>query len=659
MAERGPGLALFGFCATSVTLEIQLWQAAFMIIGIASLFALPYLWWNPVAFAVLVALAALCFDVVARLGRIDRTYRFGDAVADILNDVTRLGFVPVHDLVMNMTLDGGQSQTRSDGQAWLVHGRRWQVSDTFDYANDCFRADSIELFFPADGTLPGRIDALLGVLDGLRARGTPVGAYVSLRFSAGSDATLAMGGFAPVSCAVEISLLRGLDSNTAAMNALRDFAVTPMGGPGVGRVHWGQWNNLTAAQVEASFGSATMTRWRTKLAEAEGRSLTFRNEFTVEHGLEPVFPEAFASWMALGITATGSPGVASARGGRPLQVFVVGADGIVRGATRTAPSVAASWQQVRPEARDTRATPEVIRSVDGRVELFIRDANQFLTHTHETSPGGSFSSWDTKGGGAIFSDVCATAHSDGRLEIFARGFALPHRAMHVWAHWVNGPWGALAELGAIEVSALQAPPSVCLRTHMESVWVGDQLVAVTTTTGGVVVASSQLGPRGDSGWTAWFPIAGPDGVTRSTNGAAVLAVNVIGPGMRVHVFAVDSTGQMAEAVDTDRTLALSFESWQPLPLLGRGERLSQTQRLAAAQNGALWLFAITTSGSVVAIRRAPDPAPQGTWGAWIDLGGAMLGDVAAGVLEDGRIELFGRRGDGQLMARRQVTPTQW
>jgi hypothetical protein len=210
------------------------------------------------------------FAAADSIDRIGPDHKLGDVVADALN----VGPPEIIDQIIFAAIDEGQ-------KPWLVHGRRWEIADTFDYENDCYRGDSVEIFFAANDQLPDKVEQVFGVFDSLRARYMPLAAYISLRFMAPSKSLLGMAAFEPISCAIEISMLRGGKGNTWALGALQDVAIR-----NDGRIHWGQQNDLDWGGVQAMYGKQ-FDRWRRSLEEVEGRSPTFSNGFSKSHGLEP------------------------------------------------------------------------------------------------------------------------------------------------------------------------------------------------------------------------------------------------------------------------------------------------------------------------------------------------------------------------------------
>lgn len=639
--ERQAGLfpGSFGqaLCADRLSPELAAIRASAIALGV---------WLIARHFPFGVVLAVPLFEAAASIGRIGAHHRLGDVLADLLNLATRRGRPEPLELLNGAVLDGLQSDRRGNTPGpWLVHGPRWRIADTFDYGSDCYRADSIEVFFPVDAALPAAIDEILAVFTRMRDAGTPIGAYLSIRFHARSRALLATAPFAPT-CAVEVSVLRGLEGNTEALRLLHAVAVERRG-----RVHWGQWNDLPATTVADLYGD-NLRRWRRALAEREGDSPTFANPFTVAHGLEPDRQADWAGWQPAGITPRGHCSVVPAAGG-PLEVLAVDQQARVVRTIRTASASAQPWTPIREEAVDPAATPVGIRSADRRTEVFIRTDDR-LKHTWQTAVDGPFAGWNTKGdflgpGPRIAGDPVVVGHADHRLEAFAREFETgTSRLLHTWAHWVNSDWSALVPRGEQRITG---QPTACLRRFSAGVGTTDQLIAVATTDDGGVVWTGQVGPDGRSDWTPWSPLHG-----MTAPGANPVAVEIFGPGLGAHVFVVDARGQVQEAVESNLAQAVGWQPWRPLPALRTGNRLDPAVRLTTTQPHSLWLFGVSVRRRVMAIEFTPGSG----WGAWLDLGGDVVGGVAAGFLEDGRVEVFARRAsDGALMARRQTTPRTW
>lgn len=142
----------------------------------------------------------------------------------------------------------------------------------------CYRADSIEPVFDAHSS--GYIDFLDSVLN--QAPNFQQAGYISLRYSATSKATMSMHNFPSAhAVAIEVTSLKNLPGNAAWMPLVESLAIAQHGRP-----HWGQINNLNAAQVSTLYGSAAQS-WKNILGALIGASSIFSNAYTVQRGLEP------------------------------------------------------------------------------------------------------------------------------------------------------------------------------------------------------------------------------------------------------------------------------------------------------------------------------------------------------------------------------------
>ncbi|WP_377267603.1 hypothetical protein [Peterkaempfera sp. SMS 1(5)a] len=589
------------FAADYVTPELE--DIRLGLVGLGTFFTIRF-------FPLGAILGAAFFEAAACLGRIGPDYRIGDAMADVINIATDAGVPAIVEQVTSGVLGSAQSDRLPDGSGpWLVYGSRPRVADFFDYDHNYYRGDSVEVFFPADTHLPDKVDGLIAVFDQLRSAGRPIGAYISLRFFAASTSLLATTPADPT-CAVEISMLRGLEGNTQALGLIQDATVA-MGG----FVHWGQQNDLDANTVRAQFGDR-LVRWLTALWNLEGASRTFSTPFTRQHGLELRASDEWTSWQPTGMVTLSSPGVVPAAGG-PLEVFAVDSDlHVVRSIRAATP--ATPWAAIRPEQVAEGATPVAVRGHSGRVEVFAR-ADDRLKHSYEDGrPGGPFTSWDTKGAGLlnpgprITGDPAVALHADGRLEAFARDFEVSDsRVRHTWAMWLDGPWSGFDPMGAQKITGV---PAACLRRHLEGASVTDQLVLTTAAQDGTVMWAAQNGPAGDTAWGPWQPLHGPSGQTATVR-SSPLAVTPTGPGMAVHVLGIDALGQVHEAIDADHTVAVTWNDWRALPTLPGIDRLDATSRLLATQPQHLWLFGVSVRGYIMAIEFVPAPggSPGPIW----------------------------------------------
>ncbi|HEX2048881.1 MAG TPA: hypothetical protein VHF27_14040 [Acidimicrobiales bacterium] len=606
-------------CATSLTPELRLLMTAAeagALIGVARTGAL-----------------------VDALRRIGGEHKLADAVSAVLNDATRAGDWSAVAVLQTAMLDGAQRE-------WVVHGRRHEIADFYDYNNDCYRGDSVELFFDAERDLPGAVDDVLGVFDGMRAGRIAVGAYIAVRFMAKDPAVLGPAAF-PLTFSVEVAMLRGLLGNTEALRRLQAIAIRRRG-----RVHWGQQNDLTAGQVATLFGLRALRAFQTQLAAVEGVSPTFSNAFARARGLEPRGPADWSQWRTMGLQTSGNPAVASAGADQPLEVFALGTDRAIRSSRRLpATTGPAPWLTV--DTRPVDGTPVVIRNPDGRLELFVLDQERIIHRDQMHRPGGEWSGWDMLSGPVAevaSADPAVAAHRDGRLELVARGvFRERFRLFHAWAQWVNGPWTGFRVHGE---PGLATPPALAARISTDRS--KDQLFAVATAPDGAVIEKHQEGPLGDSPWTSWrqlrrrraFRAAGP----------VLLVPDTTGPEPRLRALAVDAAGVPYEAVESGTPPAVAWSDWTALPRLGSLGDLDPSLRLTAIGSASrVEVFAVTRMGLVVTCTRRSE-----RWSEWTSLGGEVAGPVAAGVHASGQIEVVVRNAlNDELMSRVQTSPGQW
>jgi hypothetical protein len=160
--------------------------------------------------------------------------------------------------------------------------------DTYDYKGSCNKALSLEVGFNADDT--AYIDYLTAVfnkIDDFAEQNILTGAYISLRYCAGSEALLAIEQW-PHTVTIEISALAHLTGEEQVLRAFEDETANHVGHDGrLPTVHWGQLNSRTAAQVAATFPKIHV--WRSALGRLvrKGKHHTFDNDFCQSHGLEP------------------------------------------------------------------------------------------------------------------------------------------------------------------------------------------------------------------------------------------------------------------------------------------------------------------------------------------------------------------------------------
>ncbi|MCC7376586.1 MAG: FAD-binding protein [Verrucomicrobiales bacterium] len=179
----------------------------------------------------------------------------------------------VHTSVADTLKDSVTSGRR--GLNWVVSAGRGDP----EAIGSCYRGNSIEIIFSLETR--AYIDFLDRVL--AESRGHRQAGYIAVRFTSRSRSLLSMHNVNhEVACSVEITSLRGLADNGRWMRWVERTALG-MGG----RPHWGQQNNLTAAEIHGLYPAHRIRRWRRALERVARLSPTFSNAYTMRRGLEP------------------------------------------------------------------------------------------------------------------------------------------------------------------------------------------------------------------------------------------------------------------------------------------------------------------------------------------------------------------------------------
>lgn len=162
----------------------------------------------------------------------------------------------------------------------------YAVMDRKDYLNiSCeVNVDSVEVFFDSTQVdLINFVDALILFEMNNEFNGKAFAGYAALRFMGPSRGLLAMQKW-ETTCAVEVACLRDVKGS----QELVDFAVMLARNLNLEcRVHWGQRNDDTRADVEARYADK-LPAWRAALATItnQGQLDGFSSEFTRRTGLE-------------------------------------------------------------------------------------------------------------------------------------------------------------------------------------------------------------------------------------------------------------------------------------------------------------------------------------------------------------------------------------
>jgi len=266
--------------------------------------------------------------------------------------------------------------------------------------------------------------------------------------------------------------------------------------------------------------------------------------------------------------------------------------------------------------------PVAIANSDGRLEAFAIAAwDNSVWHIWQTSPGGSWSQWESLGGWA--DQLSVTRNRDGRLELFVRG---SDRALHMRSQISPGdsgwnPWGHLGG-NLIRIAAAQN--------------LDGRLEVFALTNANVLQHIWQTSAGG--GWSAWASLGGwGDQLAVSRNNDGRLEVFVRGSDKALHHRPQISPGG-------------GWYDW--------GHRGGTIDQIAVTQNGQHELE-VFTIGTDHAIWHNWQLSPgNGTWSGWSSLGG-WLDRIYASQLPGGRLEIFGRSTDSALWHDWQTSSSAW
>jgi hypothetical protein len=163
----------------------------------------------------------------------------------------------------------------------------WENLPSRPESSSCEREiDGLELAFdmrPGKTNAFDFIDDVFAATDAMYARNEPPAFGMSLRFTGRTEALLGIQQW-DRTCIIECFALRGVGSTPGLIRKLHE-----LGGRHGAIQHWGQLNDLTAAQVRARY--AKLSEWRQALRliidGGPGRAETFRTDFSTQCGLEP------------------------------------------------------------------------------------------------------------------------------------------------------------------------------------------------------------------------------------------------------------------------------------------------------------------------------------------------------------------------------------
>ncbi|MFB4305298.1 protein kinase [Actinomadura sp. GTD37] len=313
--------------------------------------------------------------------------------------------------------------------------------------------------------------------------------------------------------------------------------------------------------------------------------------------------------------------------------------------------------------------PAAHHSADGRIEFFVRGADDRLWHLWQVARDGDWSEWEDLGrhrplpGGGFLSvagDPAAHSSADGRIEVLVRG--TDDRLWHLWQVARDGDWSEWQDLGRHR--PLPGGGFLSVAGDPAAHHSADGRIEVFVRgVDGHLWHLWQVAREG--GWSNWrdvsgyrshpedgpLMVAGDPAAHHSADGR--IEVLVRGADNHLwHMWQVARDGNWSNWQDLARH--------RPLP---NGELLSVAGDPAAhhSADGRIEVFVRGVDGHLWHLWQV---AREGGWSNWDDVSGyrshpedgplMVAGDPAAHHSADGRIEVFVRGADGHLWHMWQV-----
>jgi hypothetical protein len=284
--------------------------------------------------------------------------------------------------------------------------------------------------------------------------------------------------------------------------------------------------------------------------------------------------------------------------------------------------------------------PELAAGGDGRLGLFVFDADGALWHIFQTQWSGGWSNWilQRDPDPDFVWPVAVEASGDGRLEVFTLAGGFVHQSQTAW----SGGWSAW--------TTIAGPPSGAFGFYAPGIAANaDGRLEAFVADGSLWRMEQTAWSNGFSGWL-------PHGAPRPDPGGNVagpVAAGRSGDG-RVEVFVIALNGSMWNIRQTRANGGWS--GWNDLGSAGGG---GFEDRPAVARNadGRLELFAKGTDG-VLWRRRQLQVSPTTGWSDWVSEGaapgGALIDHPVVGRSPDGHLEVFMTAVDGNVWHKRQT-----
>ena len=207
---------------------------------------------------------------------------------------------------------------------------------------------------------------------------------------------------------------------------------------------WSDWQVLAAPPSSGDIGG-----WVPGVAAgADGRLAAFTANGELWRLQQTAWSNGWSDWLSHGSppgTFVTGPVSAVRSGDGRIEVFVVDADGGLWNIRQTSPNGSFSgWNEFGNPGVALDDRPGLARSADGRLELFVRGTNGTLYHQWETAVGTfTWSGWASQGnpaaGGLVDHPVLAPS-ADGRLELFITG--ADRNVWHSWQTQASDGWSA-------------------------------------------------------------------------------------------------------------------------------------------------------------------------------------------------------------------------
>jgi hypothetical protein len=307
------------------------------------------------------------------------------------------------------------------------------------------------------------------------------------------------------------------------------------------------------------------------------------------------------------------------------------------------------WTEL--EGVTATGAPAVVKNQNATIEIFVPASNGDVWHNWETTPGGAWNGWVDMGAGSYAITALRAANNpDGSLSVLGAG-----ANGDVWYSRESAPevgWSAWADL-----SGAQIQPGFAVGQDLNGL-----LEIFGVDTSGQPWQNAQNSSGGWNGWTK-MPADAPAFSHAHLLPWFATARNLDG---RLAVFAADAHSHVWSFTQLTPGGALD----EPQDLGGipvaagfaAGEDRDGRLVLFAAQRpfGPSLLGNDPQEPGMSSVWMVAQRSPGGMWGPWMPLGGMRIGsDLAVGNTQDGRIQLFGAGGNGDIRANWQNGAHGW